>query len=107
MLEKLYNSLSTSINFKYNKLKNGVKTGGRMISGEFYIDVYMSYKNSENQGAYISLTQKTINDELIVTVGRYSTHNVNSGVRNESEAGIDAFDDQVKIYQQHLGGIIN
>ncbi|MDT0605043.1 hypothetical protein [Thalassotalea castellviae] len=109
ILEKLHQTLSQSqsINFTSNKLKNGVKTGGRMISGEFYIDVYMSFKNSENQGAYISLTQKTIDDELIVTVGRYSTHNPDSGVKNESKGGIDSFEDYAIIYQNHLGELIN
>jgi len=107
ILEKLHQTLSQSTDFSSNKLKNGVKTGGRMISGEFYIDVYMSFKNSDNQGAYISLTQQTIDDELIVTVGRYSTHNADSGVKNESKGGIDSFEEYAIIYQNHLGELIN
>jgi len=107
ILEKLHQTLSQSIDFTSNKLKNGVKTGGLMISGEFYIDVYMSFKNSDNQGAYISLTQKTIDDELIVTVGRYSTHNPDAGVKSESKGGIDSFEDYARIYQDHLGELIN
>ncbi len=107
MLEKLHQTLLQSIDFTSNKLKTGVKTGGLMISGEFYIDVYMSFKNSDNQGAYISLTQKTIDDELIVTVGRYSTHNPGSAVRNESKGGIDSFDEYANIYKKHLSDLIN
>ena len=107
MLEKLHKTLTHTIDFTSNKLKNGVKAGGQMISGEFYIDVYMSYKNTENEGAYISLTQKTIDDELIVTVGRYSTHNPDSGVKNECKGGVDSFDEYAKIYQNHLGELIN
>lgn len=107
ILEKLYNSLSQSTDLTSNKLKNGVKTGGRMISGEFYIDVYMSYKNTDNQGASISLTQQKVDDELIVTVKRYSTHNSDSGIQKESDGTVDSFEDYVKIYEQYLGELIN
>jgi len=107
ILEKLHKTLSQSINFTSNKLKNGVKTGGCMISGEFYIDVYMSYKNSDNQGASISLTQATIDDELIVTVRRYNTHKPDSGVKNEDKGSMDSFNDHAKTYQNYLGELIN
>ena len=107
ILEKLDQKLIQSIDYTSNKLKNGVKIGGQMISGEFYIDVYMSFKNSDNQGASISLTQKTIDDELVVTVRRYSTHNPDSGVKDEKKGGIDSFDYYAKIYQSHLDEITN
>jgi hypothetical protein len=42
-----------------------------------------------------------------VTVGRYSTHNPDSGVKNEDEGGIDSFDDYAKIYQNYLSELIN
>lgn len=59
-LESLYIKLSKKYDLTHNRLKNGVKVGGRMISGEYYIDVYVSYKNFENQGAAIALTQANI-----------------------------------------------
>lgn len=107
MLEKLYTSLRESIDFKGNKLKNGVKTGGYMISGEFYIDVYMSYKNIDNQAVSISLTQKTIEDELEVRVRRYSTYNEDSGTQSDAQSGIDLFDEYSEIYKKHLIELTN
>ncbi len=107
MLEKLHKTLSQSVDFISNKLKDGVKTGGLMMTNKLYIELYMSFKNSENQGAYISLTQKTIDDELIVTVGRYSTHNPDSGVIKEDKSGLDSFDDYAIIYKNYLGELIN
>jgi hypothetical protein len=105
-LEGLYKKLITSLDFSKNKLKNGVKSGGRNISGEFYIDLYMSYKNANNHGAYISLTQVTIEEELEVTVGLYSTHNSNSGIKDEKVAGIDYFEEYSKIYKNYLCEVI-
>ena len=107
ILEKLQTKLAEQLDLKKNKLKSGVKTGGRMITGEYYIDVYMSYKNVENNGAFISLTQPTLDDELQVTVGQYSTHNEDSGVKEELIGGIDCFDEYSEKYQRYLVQLIN
>ena len=47
ILEKLYSRISGSCNLEKNKLKNGVKTGGGMIAGDCYIQIYLSYKNEK------------------------------------------------------------
>ncbi len=78
-----------------------------MISGEYYIDVYVSYKNTENQGAVIALTQANIDAELEVTVKRYSTHNENSGDIEKRTDTMDAFESCAKAYDEYLAEIIN
>lgn len=105
-LESLYIKLSKKYDLTHNRLKNGVKVGGRMISGEYYIDVYVSYKNFENQGAAIALTQANIDAELEVTVTRYSTHNENSGEIEKRTDTMDAFESCAKIYDDYLAEII-
>jgi hypothetical protein len=106
-LESLYVTLGKKYDFTNNRLKNGVKAGGRMISGEFFIDVYVSYKNTENQGAAIALTQANIDAELEVTVKRYSTHNENSGDVEIRTDTMDAFESCAKAYDEYLAEIIN
>lgn len=106
MLEKLYSKISASYDLTGNRLKNGVKTGGLMISGKLYIEVYISYKNADNQGVFLSLTQDTVDDELVVIVRRYSTHKPESGVKWEKTEGIDRFDEFSNVYEEYLKEIL-
>ncbi|CAA0120441.1 hypothetical protein [Zhongshania aliphaticivorans] len=106
MLEKLYSKISATYDLTHNRLKNGVKTGGLMISGKLYIEVYISYKNADNQGVFLSLTQDTVDDELVVIVRRYSTHKPESGVKGEKTGGIDRFDEFSNVYEEYLKEIL-
>ncbi|ANN28307.1 TPA: hypothetical protein RQK39_003528 [Vibrio vulnificus] len=105
--ESLYVKLASKYDFTRNRLKNGVKAGGRMISGEYYIDVYLSYKNFQNQGAAIALTQENIDAELEVTVKRYCTHNENSGEIKKRTDTMDAFESCANTYDEYLSEVIN
>tara|TARA_R110001592_G_scaffold112965_1_gene311584 strand:+ start:6643 stop:7173 length:531 start_codon:yes stop_codon:yes gene_type:complete len=106
MLEKLYTKISASYDLTGNKLKNGVKTGGLMISGKLYIEVYISYKNADNQGVFLSLTQDAVDDELVVIVRRYSTRKTESGVKGEKTGGIDRFHEFSNVYEEYLKEIL-
>jgi len=106
MLEKLYAKISATHDLTHNRLKNGVKTGGLMISGKLYIEVYISYKNADNQGVFFSLTQDTVDDELVVIVRRYSTHKPESGVKGEKTGGIDHFNEFSNVYEEYLKEIL-
>ena len=107
MLDKLFSRLSKEFDWAQNKVKNGVKYGGRMTTGEYYIDVYLSYKSQDNKCAYFALIQPQSDDELLINVGTYQTHcGENSGVRDELEGGIDSFDELVKVFENHLGNLI-
>ncbi|WP_421229835.1 hypothetical protein [Aeromonas enteropelogenes] len=89
-----------------NRLKNGVKAGGLMISGEFYIDVYMSYKNIENHGVAITLTQLDIESELTITVKRYKTYGSDSGTIKVHESKMDDFDNFAQVYKEYIQELI-
>ncbi|MDD1780309.1 hypothetical protein LRP49_03755 [Enterovibrio sp. ZSDZ35] len=105
-LESLCTQLEMEFDLTNNTLKNGVKAGGRMISGEYYIDVYASYKNREKHGASIALTQRNIDAELEVTVRRYRTHSENSGDMERQIHTMDGFDSCATIYRDYLAEII-
>lgn len=107
MLDKLFSRLSKEFDWSQNKVKSGVKYVGRMTTGEYYIDVYLSYKNQENKCAYFALVQPQSEDELRINIGTYQTHcGENSGVRDELEGGIDSFDEFVKTFENHLDCVI-
>lgn len=105
-LETLYQDLCKEFNLSNNRLKNGVKTGGLMISGESYINVYMSYRNIENHGVAITLTQPDIESELTVTVKRYKTYGSDSGTINIHESEMDDFDNCAQIYKAYIQELI-
>lgn len=73
ILDKIFNSMIAQFDLSSNTVGNGVKTGGLMISGEYYIDVYLSYKNNDKQAAFLNLTQEKADGELVARVGRYQT----------------------------------
>ncbi|WP_429030807.1 hypothetical protein [Aeromonas veronii] len=105
-LEALNSMLEKEFNLTRNRLKNGVKAGGYMISGQFYIDVYMSYKNDANHAAAIGLTQLDIDAELEVTVKRYTTYGENPGIIESCTTTMDNFEACANTYRAHLAKII-
>ena len=104
LLEGAYKKLSAELNFKHNKLKNGIKPGGVMLSGESYICVYLSYKNKGNFGAHLGLLQSAADSELIAEVANYKTGN--DSFNEKQSFGVHDFDKAVALYRQYLIGII-
>ncbi len=107
ILFKIYNQVNEEFDFSNNKLKNGVKTGGGMISGRCYIQVYLSYKNADNFGAYLTLQQDGMDDELRAIVGRYKTGGGKSETLGETNLGLDQLSEIGSIYREHLIEVSN
>jgi hypothetical protein len=63
--------LEGQVNLETNVLKNGIKPGGKKLSGEQYLNVYVSYRNAAGVGAYLSMEQDTIDSELYAVVSHY------------------------------------
>lgn len=98
--------LAKEFDLTSNKLKNGVKSGGEMISGRKYIDYYISYKNSSNQGVAMTLFQNNFDDELEVAVERYQTHSKDGKTLHRHVSAMDDFDDLANQYKAYLSEII-
>ncbi len=79
--------LDETFDLSDNKVKNGVKTGGDMIAGRYFIQVYLSYKNQENNGVQIKLEQKKAESELTASVIYYqgSSDNAIEEIKVHSE----------------------
>ncbi len=59
-LEAFYDRISTEFDLSKNQLKNGVKTGGCMINGTRYIDVYISYKTTTGKNLSLAWLKEDI-----------------------------------------------
>jgi hypothetical protein len=68
LLEETYNTLEKEFDWSKNKVKNGVKVGGDMISGRQYISWYMSYKNDQKYATTLHYGQKSSEDEPFLNV---------------------------------------
>lgn len=106
ILEAFYDAISEKFDFSNNVLKNGVKTGGCMLSGEYHVNLYMSYKNSENFGAAISLDQKTADSELLSEVRLYRTNCAEVGNIERREFSLDDFDAAKALYEKYLDQVV-
>lgn len=89
ILERIFSVAEKEFDLSKNTLKNGVKTGGLMISGQHHIDVYLSYKNSSGEAASLTMSQENIDDELKAIVRRYKTGGEDAGISLEKPYGID------------------
>lgn len=75
LLEEVFCKLAAAHNLSGNRLKNGVKAGGDMISGQKFVDVYLSYRNASGVGAILILAQDDPASELTAKVGYYEAGN--------------------------------
>jgi hypothetical protein len=103
-LESVLHDLSNSFNFGSNQLKNGVKAGGGMLSGEKHIDVYISYKNKERYGVALSLSQDDPESELIATFYYYKDGK--SGFREKKQYQMHDFAKAVNAYKKKLSEVL-
>lgn len=106
-LSRFYEAIETEFDLSANKLKNGLKTGGNVISGEAYLYTYISFKNAENIGAHLALSQHTVENELKVIVHKYKTGGDNSGTLDHHEFGIEKLAQAESIYRDYLSQIID
>jgi hypothetical protein len=59
-LEAFYKKLAAEFDLSGNQLKNGVKTGGYMITGTRYVDVYISYKTAKGKNLGLAWIQEDV-----------------------------------------------
>lgn len=105
LLEDVFRKLSVAHDLTKNRLKNGVKAGGEMISGQKYIDVYISYKNSQGVGASLGLIQDDPESELTARVGYYKTGD--GSFRDVEEFQMHDFERAVEAYKVRLSKVLS
>ena len=88
--------LEGQVPLETNALKNGVKPGGKMLAGEKYLNVYVSYRNAAGVGASLSMEQDTIDSELYAVVGHYKIGH--DSFRNKRKYTMEAFSEATAEY---------
>ena len=104
LLEDVFRNISATHDITANRLKNGVKAGGEMISGQKYIDVYISYKNDNDVGASLGLIQDDPESELTARVGCYKTGN--GSFRDVQIFQMHDFEQAVEAYKTQLSKVL-
>lgn len=105
VLTRLLIDLTAVFDFTANKVGNHIKTGGDEISGAAFLCRYLSYKNSDNQGAQITLAQASFDSELVITVDRYQTNAKEHNYRDGERFTMGQFDTAAQLYRTYLNEI--
>lgn len=72
-LTRVYRKVSDLYDLSGNRVKNGVKTGGDMITGRKFVDVYISFKNGEGWNAGLQWIQESPATERYLQVYLHQT----------------------------------
>jgi len=71
LLEEFLIELKSNFDFSKNNVGSHVKTGGNMINGTRYIDVYISYKNDEKWHCSFAYLQDFIDTDPYLRIRKY------------------------------------
>lgn len=85
VLEEMYTEIQKAFDLSQNKVKNGVKAGGSMRSGEAVLDWHISYKNEKAEGVVVGAYQWKVSDPLKYKVFKYRTANKPGSTYDEVE----------------------
>lgn len=103
-LQRVHEQASAELDLSGNTLGQGVKTGGYMINGTRYVDVYLSYKTVNGKNLSFSWIQDDIGSERFFELLLRHV-----GAIGEGELLRETFDDADKAvarYLQELTGLI-
>lgn len=101
-LQELYEQIAAKFDLSGNQLKNGVKTGGYMINGTRYVDVYISYKTTAKTNLSLAWIQDDVGNKpylhlLLRQVGK----------TGEGELQNRTFEDQGKAAETYTRELMN
>ena len=71
ILTKLLSQVSSKFSLEENRVGQGVKIGGAMISGEKYVAAYFSYKSKEKWHVVFEIQQESPEDAYCIIVKKY------------------------------------
>ena len=67
-LQVVYEGIASRYDLSQNRVRAGAKFGGNMLTGKKYVDLYISYKNSNSVNTGFSWIQETIDTVPFLTV---------------------------------------
>lgn len=106
-LGEFLEELKLSFDFSKNNVRSHVKTGGLMINGTKYIDVYISYKNKDKWHCSFSYVQDQSNTDLYIMTRKYQGGIMNKETVSEMNYEIEDIDKAKLKFIDNLKEIID
>ena len=106
-LGEFLDDLKRSFDFSNNTVRSHVKTGGSMINGTKYIDVYISYKNKDKWHCSFSYVQDQSNTDLYVMTRKYQGGIMNKETVSEMNYEIEDIEKAKLKFIENLKEIID
>jgi len=103
LLEEIFSVLIKEFDWSNNKVKTKVKDGGKMISGEWFVDCYISYKNNDDYATGFGYIQKKPEEDpfLSINYGRVGKKYENE-TKEEKNFPVELKDDALNLYRNFL-----
>ena len=106
-LSEFLDELKTNFDFSNNNVGSHVKTGGSMINGTKYIDVYISYKNKDKWHCSFAFVQDQANTNLYIMTRKYQGGMMNKESVSEIIYEIEDLDKAKLGFIENLEAIID
>lgn len=105
LLEEIFKTLSTDFDWSNNCVGSRVKVGGLMMSGDYYVCYYISYKNKHNFTAELSYNQKTIEEDPCLMV-EYRKVGGDKSQDKKQKFSVELSDKAIETYRNTLNKVI-
>ena len=106
-LREFLDELKLTFDFSNNFVGSHVKTGGSMINGTKYIDVYISYKNKDKWHCSFAYVQDEANSNLYIMIRKYQGGMMNKESVSQSNYEIEDIEKAKFVFIEHLEEIID
>ena len=106
-LREFLEELKVTFDFSNNFVGSHVKTGGSMINGTKYIDVYISYKNKDKWHCSFAYVQDDANSNLYIMIRKYQGGMMNKESVSQSNYEIEDIEKAKMVFIEHLEEIID
>ena len=106
LLREFLDELKVTFDFSNNYVGSHVKTGGSMINGTKYIDVYISYKNKDKWHCSFAYLQDQANSNLYIMVRKYEGGMMNKESVSQSNYEIEDIEKAKLVFIENLEEII-
>ena len=106
LLGEFLEELQITFDFSNNNVGSHVKTGGSMINGTKYIDVYISYKNKDKWHCSFAYVQDLVDSDPYIMVRKYKGGLMNKDSVTEINYAIENIENAKSVFTENLQLII-
>jgi hypothetical protein len=107
LLENIHGALTSEFDLSGNTVGSGVKTGGAMMRGDAYVDVYISYKSTDRWHVAMGYLQSSASEDPTLVVRLYCTDKEMTDPETRDVFQIDDVEAATARYREHLSSILS